>query len=73
MVDHDVADGISAERIVSIADPHVSAAEAQVADDDINDAFASLWTAERILNGSAKVIPDHPCRDPFGLRMEICY
>jgi predicted RNase H-like nuclease len=45
----------------------------KVADDDINDAFAALWTAERILNGSAKVIPDRPRRDPFGLRMEICY
>ncbi len=45
----------------------------KVADDDINDAFAALWTAERILDGSAKVIPDRPCRDPFGLRMEICY
>jgi predicted RNase H-like nuclease len=45
----------------------------KVADDDINDAFAALWTAERILNGSGKVIPARPCRDPFGLRMEICY
>jgi len=45
----------------------------KVADDDINDAFAALWTAERILDGSAKVIPDRAYRDPFGLRMEICY
>jgi predicted RNase H-like nuclease len=48
-------------------------ARTKVADDDINDAFAALWTAERILNGSGKVIPARPCRDPFGLRMEICY
>ena len=29
-----------------------------VADDDINDAFAALWTAERIYNGTYQVIPN---------------
>jgi predicted RNase H-like nuclease len=45
----------------------------EVADDDINDAFAALWTAERIANGQAVVIPDQTERDPAGLRMEIWY
>ena len=44
---------------------------AQVADDDINDAFAALWTAERIANGTAVVIPAQVERDAAGLRMEI--
>jgi predicted RNase H-like nuclease len=29
-----------------------------VSDDDIHDAFAALWTAERIFEGKAGVIPD---------------
>lgn len=45
----------------------------QVADDDIYDAFAALWTAERILLGIAKSIPDQPEIDPFGLPMEMWY
>jgi predicted RNase H-like nuclease len=44
-----------------------------VSDDDINDAFAALWTAERIHNGTALVIPSLPEIDPLGLRMEIWY
>lgn len=45
----------------------------QVADDDIYDAFAALWTAERILLGIAKSIPDKPEIDPFGLPMVMRY
>ncbi|MFH1614301.1 MAG: DUF429 domain-containing protein [Planctomycetota bacterium] len=44
-----------------------------VADDDIHDAFASLWTAERILRDEASRIPDTPRRDEKGLYMEIWY
>jgi predicted RNase H-like nuclease len=44
-----------------------------LADDDINDAFAALWTAERIHNGTAVVIPDPPETDSLGLRMEMWY
>ena len=44
-----------------------------VSDDDINDAFAALWTAERIHTGTAVVIPDSPETDSFGLRMEMWY
>jgi predicted RNase H-like nuclease len=45
----------------------------EVADDDINDAFAALWTAERIMKGEAQRIPDPPGIDSCGLRMEMWY
>ena len=45
----------------------------QVADDDIYDAFAALWTAEHILLETAKSIPDQPEIDPFGLPMAMWY
>jgi predicted RNase H-like nuclease len=41
--------------------------------DDILDAFAALWTAERIANGVARTLPDAPPRDASGLRMEMVY
>ena len=44
-----------------------------VSNDDINDAFAALWTAERLFNGKAKVIPDMIEFDSLGLRMGIWY
>ena len=44
-----------------------------VADDDIYDAFAALWTAERINAGQASVIPEQPDIDSAGLRMGIWY
>jgi predicted RNase H-like nuclease len=46
---------------------------AEVDHDDIHDAFAALWTAERILAGTAFVVPDTPQVDAPGLRMEIWY
>jgi predicted RNase H-like nuclease len=45
--------------------------KADVADDDILDAFAALWTAERIARGEAATLPEHPPRDAHGLPMEI--
>ena len=39
--------------------------------DDILDAFAALWTAERILSGSFEMIPSTCPKDSFGLRMTI--
>jgi predicted RNase H-like nuclease len=45
----------------------------QVGHDDIQDALAALWTAERIVVGTAIVIPDPPPLDSAGLRMEIWY
>ena len=41
------------------------------AKDDILDAFAALWTAERIAMGAAQTIPATPARDAMGLRMEM--
>ena len=41
------------------------------AEDDILDAFAALWTAERIVSGVSHTIPSAPPRDVFGLRMEM--
>jgi predicted RNase H-like nuclease len=40
-------------------------------EDDILDAFAVLWTAERIAAGKAHTIPATPPTDACGLRMEI--
>ena len=41
--------------------------------DDVLDAFATLWTAERIALGTARTLPEDPPRDARGLRMEIVY
>jgi predicted RNase H-like nuclease len=43
----------------------------QAAADDILDAFAALWTAERIVRGMATTVPAVPSEDRFGLRMEM--
>jgi predicted RNase H-like nuclease len=45
----------------------------QVADDDIYDAFAALWTAGRINLGVAEVIPDIQETDSTGLDMRMWY
>jgi predicted RNase H-like nuclease len=39
--------------------------------DDLNDAFAALWTARRIKNLEATLLPVSPPKDAVGLRMEI--
>jgi len=44
-----------------------------VANDDIADAFAALWTAVRIYTGVAIFIPAPPEVDSFGLCMAIVY
>ena len=44
-----------------------------VGHDDLHDAFAALWTAERIWRGEAKRLPESPEYDARGLRMEIVY
>jgi len=43
----------------------------KIAEDDVLDAFAALWTAGRIAAGTAAAIPSAPPRDAFGLRMQI--
>lgn len=45
----------------------------EVADDDIADAFAALWTAERIMNGSSRTLPAHPSHDSEQLPMRMVY
>ena len=44
-----------------------------VGHDDILDAFAALWPAERILRRVNRSLPESPPIDPCGLRMEIVY
>lgn len=44
-----------------------------VAADDVLDAMAALWTAERLLKGCAESAPSEPNYDSFGLRMAIHY
>jgi predicted RNase H-like nuclease len=41
--------------------------------DDILDAFAALWTAERIARGIAGAIPGEPSGDSRGLWMEMVF
>lgn len=45
----------------------------QAADDDIADAFACLFTAERIAAGCHVSLPDPAPLDSHGLPMRICY
>jgi predicted RNase H-like nuclease len=40
-------------------------------EDDILDALAALWTAERIMNGTSVTLPPDSPTDSCGLRMEI--
>lgn len=44
-----------------------------VADDDIMDAFAALWTAERVLAGRSSTLPESPTNDSAGLPMRMVY
>ena len=39
--------------------------------DDLNDALAGLWTAERIHRGTARRFPEDPDRDRLGLVMQM--
>jgi predicted RNase H-like nuclease len=43
----------------------------RVADDDILDAYAALWTAERIVAGTARTLPPEPALDSIGLPMRM--
>ncbi len=44
-----------------------------LADDDILDAIAALWTAHRIASGAAETLPESPPRDRAGLPMRIVF
>jgi len=39
--------------------------------DDLLDAFAALWSAERVYTCQSIVLPCEPPKDSFGLRMEM--
>jgi predicted RNase H-like nuclease len=43
----------------------------QYGNDDLLDAFAALWTGERLVAGKELVIPVKPPVDSCGLRMEM--
>ncbi len=45
----------------------------ELADDDVVDAIAGLWTAHRIADGTAETLPASPPRDETGLPMEIVF
>lgn len=45
----------------------------QLADDDILDACAALWTANRILGGIAETLPTSPPFDAFQLPMQMVF
>ena len=47
--------------------------KARLADDDILDAMATLWTAKRIADGTARSLPEDPPLDATGLPMRIVY
>jgi len=47
--------------------------KAELADDDILDAVALLWTAHRIARGEAATLPASPPRDETGLPMQIVF
>lgn len=40
-------------------------------DDDIFDAFAALWTAERISRGESGSLPEEPVSDSASLPMRM--
>ena len=45
----------------------------ELADDDVVDAIAGLWTARRIADGTAETLPETPPVDDTGLAMEIVF
>ncbi len=54
-----------------LADTVERARRAGCARDDVVDAMAACWTAERVARGAAVRVPAHPDVDSRGLRMEI--
>jgi predicted RNase H-like nuclease len=56
--------------LIQARDSHL---KKDLADDDIMDAIAALWTADRIARGKAETLPEEPPEDQTGLRMAITY
>lgn len=48
-------------------------AKKELADDDVLDAIAALWTAHRIAAGTSVSLPERPPRDDENLPMQIVY
>jgi len=57
----------------ALEDARARHARSQVADDDLHDAFAALWTARRIYAAKALRLPESCVRDSAGLPMTIWY
>lgn len=60
-------------RQSGVADPlvHVQNCRGMAPADDVLDALACAWTADRVLRGTALRLPEDPETDPRGLFMEI--
>jgi len=48
-------------------------ASGQAASDDLLDALAALWSAQRLVQGHAEWLPEEPPADAAGLPMAIAY
>jgi predicted RNase H-like nuclease len=57
----------------AFADVESQVRQRGVATDDIGDAFAALWSANRLFSGSAQRLPNHQTKDTYGLPMNIWY
>lgn len=57
----------------ALEDTRARHARSQVADDDLHDAFAALWTARRLHASAAVCLPHSPPDDAMGLPMAIWY
>ena len=55
----------------SIDESLMTTTHLQCKSDDIIDAFAALWTAQRIYHRESVSLPLHPSLDRYGRRMEI--
>ncbi len=55
----------------SYSSAQTSLPKGKFANDDLLDAFAALWTAERLIVGKALILPATPLADSYGLRMEM--
>jgi predicted RNase H-like nuclease len=65
---HLVAQHFGADAFQTVRDRYT---RKEVANDDILDAFAALWTAERIAAGTSRTVPPNPSLDSLGLPMRI--
>jgi predicted RNase H-like nuclease len=65
-----IAEHFGAEAFASVV---AQIGARSVAADDIADAFAALWSAERLLAGTAQRLPNASVTDSHGLPMHIWY